>query len=468
MLWSLVSLVSAAPVTDAVRLYRGGRHLTCAERATGDHVCWGGPFVSAVPASEAGVEPSRPPCAADGDALVCGEQRHPWPTAIDDVSGTCAVGEGKVHCVGDAWRMNAGMAPGTPTDEPIHVAAFDGAAALTSGGRCILRDGAIACLDFGRLKRVDGMPPLASVRGDCGLTEDHELWCHQHHRAWHMDVGPVADFARGSGRGLIRRPDGTLASWVDRPSEIRTIDLPPSQGGPGTLYVALEHQCAIVDGRIACWGSNWHNQLGDGVGRSLHWVAPRAYEKKLRDRPMRCALEDGTVRCTGKAPWGDTVAPLPPVELHDVERLELSGFLGCAITEAKALHCFGSFDDVRLLPDEPILTDIVDVSVAYGIAALGADGTLYHWVHGENRFEAHGPLSGATRVATNGAVSCALAPDTLLCADLFGEVHVPEPDGTPEQRRGIDICIRDNELCLEGGSALISKAAEPHWVEAGW
>lgn len=463
MLWVLYAW--AAPVDDAVRIYGDGRIHTCIERRNGEHACWGGDVDRAVPADDFGWTPP-PSCRADGDVLVCGDDRFPWPTSIEQIEGSCVLGDGQVHCVGDTWRMTAGYPPGTPADRPLPVPELAGGERLL-GPLCILKDGVQHCMANGHLRQTDGLPPLADVQGRLFIGRDGQLF---DSRKRPVDVGPVRDAVMSSSN-LVRRTDGTLFTWDRGPAiDGVALDLPAaSTAGEDTLFVGMDRSCAIVDGKVACWGSDRQNQLGDGGGRALHWGEQHRDLRAGHDEPMACRRTSGKVTCTEGAPWG--VLPLPPVELDDVQQLEASSKLGCARHTDGDLTCFGRHSHGRLLPTTPVLTGIVDVSVGKnGIAALDVDGHLHVFVPWKAAFLDIGPATGATSVVSGGEVGCAIGPDTLTCGDYWGPVVVEPPDGRIEARGGVDLCIAGTQKCLEGFFLLsdLTTSMKPSWVEAAW
>lgn len=461
----VATVAIGAPVADAVRLYSADRY-TCAVRATGDHVCWGGEHDRAVPASRVGVEPPGGPCRRqDERTLVCEGTAHAWPTSIATVSGPCALGDGQVYCVGKSWRMDAGMPPGTPTDRPVHVPLFDGADALFQDGTCILREGTWGCARLGALATYEDAPRFVRISNDCAVTADDQPWCRDRTTRglgpW--PIGPVATFVGDRRQGLARRPDGQVVRWTERDGEEVPVPIPSSLDGEGSLVRGRLHECALSAGRIGCWGSDRLNERGDGGGRSLAWSSQPIGSSSIDLLP--CSLVDGRVQCEGDAPWGPR--PLPPVDIDDVAVLEVGRAFGCAITHDRDLVCFGETSAGRPA-NEPLLKDVIAVSVTNGLAALGADGTLYH--HGPERFVSHGRLPGATRVVGHASVSCAIAPDAMLCVDARGPVLIDGPHGALEVRDHRALCEKGTDRCLTG-SWLRGEpfpTTDVTWVEAGW
>ena len=461
----------AVPLDDAVRLYLDGA-FTCAVRAGGGHVCWGHRNDRAVPRAER--VPSDtvagPPCVADGRRVVCGASVHDWPTAIEQVVGTCALGDGEVHCVGDAWRFGAGMPPGTPVDRPVPVEALRGASELGATGPlgqgerlCAIVDAQRRCFDDrGHLNVDSGFPPVRTlVDRTCVITTDDELWCAGAR-------GPErvrADTTLASGR-YVRDGGGAVFLRRQDNSEI-AIDLPPMDAAEGSLVASHTHGCAIVGGRVGCWGKDDENQRGDGGGRSARWQEGLRAQAELSNARLPCAVVNGTLSCDSPAPWADPgyESAQAPLVVHDVATLSLGPEHGCVVQTTGQLRCFGRLLYARLSPDVPLLTEIVDVASVVNVAALGQDGRLHVLDLSTGSFEAHGPLEGARRVVSETQVTCAQSDRDLLCVDHNGPIALPPPPGVLESV-GEAICVQGEDLCLF--SSFEALPLDVTWVEAGW
>lgn len=464
----------AAPVDDAVRLFTVGEH-TCLERDNGEVACWGGELDRATPRSDIPSRYDGTTCRAEGQQLVCGEASWSWPTRLEKVVGHCGLGEGEVHCVGAAWRYRAGMPPGTPTDVPIRAPSMSGATDL-GPGPCILRDGDWLCLHEGQVTPRKGFPPLGALLSEsCAHDLDGTIWCGTPPREV---VKKGLDAAQSSERAIARDATGQVLSQVGRPGTSTPwtpVDVPLLQAsGPGTVVVGDHHSCALAPGgRVACWGSDADNGLGDGDGRRRRFVeAEEAIDRG--DVSLSCALTDGAVTCDGLAPWADRSnhwsPALAPLRLEGVEKLALGPGLGCAITTSADLYCFGWLGEQLLQADAPLLGGVAEVDVLYGLSALGLDGQLHRW----SEWGAHrraGSLQGAQQVlhSEESGLSCLVSDRGLMCVDDQGPVTVERPDGDLDRGPWGQICVEGTQRCLEDSIfADGSRSTEVVYVEAGW
>ncbi|CAB4892664.1 unannotated protein [freshwater metagenome] len=268
---------------------------------------------------------------------------------------------------------------------------------------------------------------------------------------------------------------------------------------PGTPAIAVasgdDHSCALMaDTTVRCWGSNWHDQLGNNsTPDSL--VPIRVFESGTT--PLSgvtaisasghhtCALLlDTTVRCWGSNANGelgdnsttDSVVPVVVTGLSGVTAISLGSEYSCALL-TDTVQCWGANGRGQLGNNSTAESHVpVDVITAPGVAlqhvtAIGAGvyhacaltdaQTVYCWgfnvvgqLGNNSTAESHVPvqvvgpggagyLSGVAAIGAGGYHSCALSVlGAIRCWGSNGEgelgdgtntdasVPVP-PGGTP-------------------------------------
>ena len=157
------------------------------------------------------------------------------------------------------------------------------------------------------------------------------------------------------------------------------------------LVAGGHHACArLVDGAIACWGSNQAGQLGRDADRAQ--LAPRrlaapgeAAEVTAGFAATCFRLDEGSRRCWGRTHAGLPGAELPPA-LASARQLVLGRLHGCALERSGEVSCWGGDhfgqlgdgrapgcgDEVRRGQQEP--SPVPGVSGATAIA-MGDTGT---------------------------------------------------------------------------------------------
>jgi alpha-tubulin suppressor-like RCC1 family protein len=133
----------------------------------------------------------------------------------------------------------------------------------------------------------------------------------------------------------------------------------PSTGlGAVTDIVAgAYHSCALRDGRVYCWGSNFYGQLGRALdagassdGNALEVPGLSDIASITAGDFFSCALaKSGTLSCWGNngdrqlgAAEPATSARPIPVGLQGIRSAAASGAAVCALDGASQLYCWGS------------------------------------------------------------------------------------------------------------------------------
>jgi alpha-tubulin suppressor-like RCC1 family protein len=186
----------------------------------------------------------------------------------------------------------------------------------------------------------------------CAVFDDGRLKCWGSNNNGQLGLGDQDD--RGDAPGEM----GDQLSAVDLGKGRRVVQV--SAGDQRT--------CAVLDdGTVKCWGYQPGGQsIGDEpgeMGDSLPALAlPSKVKRIQRGMTHVCAiLVDDTVRCWGSASWGQLgsgattaqtpSAQLPPVDLgsgRTVKDLVLGTAHSCAILDDNTLKCWGFNDDGEL------------------------------------------------------------------------------------------------------------------------
>lgn len=157
-----------------------------------------------------------------------------------------------------------------------------------------------------------------------------------------------------------------------------------------TAAVGNQHSCAVVLGKVYCWGYNLYGQLGDGGDTErvdpMPVDLPVAIEKVAGGASHTCALGAGRVWCWGNNDYGQLgngglAVSLLPVEVTGLggaaSQISLGDYHSCALVAGNAL-CWGlnvfgqlgddTYDD-RLVPT-PIALPLPPGSVSDIVAGV--------------------------------------------------------------------------------------------------
>ncbi len=283
---------------------------------------------------------------------------------------SCAVTqEGKLYCWGDNREgllggRNNPPAPNSGDNTLVWPRGIESAIEIVAGGQhsCALADDSTAvCWGDNR----HGQLGDRSTRGHqdpikvAGLDE-------------------VIALAAGKGHSCAAKRTGDVFCWGDNKSgqvsgarERKGILSPvPVPGLTGARAVAAgdSHSCAIVDsGKIRCWGSDEHGQLGDGPGDKSGAARGRvttifdAVELSLGARHSCARRRTGTIVCWGENRWGQLgngagAAQLKTLIHAPVNALKVSGAaevasgseFTCARMATGSVVCWGRNDHQQL------------------------------------------------------------------------------------------------------------------------
>ncbi|MBI5496561.1 MAG: hypothetical protein HY904_16180 [Deltaproteobacteria bacterium] len=311
---------------------------------------------------------------------------------------TCGIREGgALYCWGDNNAGQLGLGPGAATQyaEPVQVPFVGGVAEVSTGWdfTCVVStDGRLWCFGTsnevlgGRLDAPTQMPETgwsniqAAATHVCGLRGG-ELWCWGeaghvgqgdeaalqptrvgsagnwrgvtcgafHSCAWN-DVGELYCFGANAAGQLGTGPGGINAGT---PKRVPT----PDGAWQAAAMGPSESTCGLQDGRVYCWGSNEHGELGQGyAGRSAapREVGPDAGHRwtqvRAGDRHACAVDQEGGLYCWGSNDVGQLGTADMPVQHRTPvgvdggawSRVVAGEMTTCAMQRDGGWFCFGS------------------------------------------------------------------------------------------------------------------------------
>ena len=187
------------------------------------------------------------------------------------------------------------------------------------------------------------------------------------------------------------------------PTTPATTSVPTTAPPPAAYDIAAgsNHSCTLNDGKVLCWGSNLHGQLGNGEsGATAHSSVPVEAEGITDAVAVGTGMEHScAVHATGEVScWGDDSSgelgngettdsvPLPVkvIGLDDAIDVTAGHWHTCALHYTGAVSCWGSNHDGQLGNDDMGVDSAVPVSVS-GISdavSVSANGEHSCAVHG--------------------------------------------------------------------------------------
>jgi alpha-tubulin suppressor-like RCC1 family protein len=356
------------PLSDVVQIGAGANH-TCAVTAAGGVMCWGanyggqlgdGTFLNSYTATQvAGLEAGVVLVSSGG----VGGFYYYLDAASGDGAHSCVLTAlGAARCWGDNVFGQLGNGTTGGSNIPLDVSGLSsGVLAVQAGGghsfinasahSCALSSGgAVKCWGhngFGQLG--DDSTSHRSVPVDViGLpTGIQSVALGGSHSCAITAAGGVKCWGKNT-RGQLG--DSTLA---DRYTPVDVVGL-----ASGTVAVSLggEHGCAITSvGRVKCWGSNFHGQVGDNTTSTR--LTPVDVSGLVGATAIAaggshtCAIDgNGAVKCWGNNSYGQlgdntTFSRLTPTQVANLPEGAVSVAVGtehsCALTSARLVKCWG-------------------------------------------------------------------------------------------------------------------------------
>jgi hypothetical protein len=340
-------------------------------------------------------------------AVHCGDGRS--PSAEHAIDGAVSIGADRHACAvledGSlwCWGLNQFGQLGDGTSEtrerPVRVQIpFEAASVVARGSNtCVLsRDAALHCWGGSRYGEAgDGArgqrrrPPAEPILRDVtsvdigneqlvartrdgathawgwdimgavtGAPVRERAWTPVHELGDAIAVGVAGDHACALRRGGSVMCWGTIDPGDDLDSVLLDSDTPVAiEGfeGATALGVGLYGACAIVGGRVRCFGTRQGGLLGGAAGDPLGTAGAVEVPgiegaTALEVQHMAaCAVVEGGLACWGEMMHGDfrSVAPRR-IELAGAIEVELTSDFGCARRTGGAVWCFGGGIDAEM------------------------------------------------------------------------------------------------------------------------
>jgi len=364
----------ALAAADRDRKLVAGRHHTCMVNPEGQVTCWGSNERrqlghDQLPKANA---PSVVPGVADVVEVAAGDHH----TCVRDE-------EMKVHCWGGKHL------------ELQSVAELRDVMSVASGGRdacAVEHDGAVKCWNMHQstvtLDPIGGIDDALDIamgeRHACARTRKGRVSCWGSNRFGQLGdgrsrfrsaaaevqgLGSVVDIAAGKSHTCALRYDGDVLCWgwggrgqlgnginadANRPVKVQDLGAPATEIAAGDDFTCAR----LDDGRVQCWGSAEHGQLGQGVvdeeavfSRPV-WVTGVVEATALAaGQKHACAEMAGDrVVCWGANAEGQMgegprlFRPLPTKHPHleePVVALGAGSAHACAVMDAGRVRCWG-------------------------------------------------------------------------------------------------------------------------------
>lgn len=279
----VVTLKSRSPKDTVTPLsVSSGTDHTCA-LASGRVFCWGRNVNGQLGIGS--YSSSSVPVAVGG--LLSGKE----VTALS-VGGqhTCAVAEGKVYCWGDNQnaRLGIGVTGGSYTvpTAVVSTGALSGKTVtdIAAGGfhTCVIADGDAYCWGSNTYGEIGNNVSGTTVNAPTATLK--EAGALQGVTVTRIAAGSSYTCAIAGGKGYCwgkNSPSGNLGSSAPvslyaKPLAINPFGLWNTAADTVTdITAGVDHACAIVKGKVYCWGGNTNGQLGTGTAGAAQ-SAPRA------------------------------------------------------------------------------------------------------------------------------------------------------------------------------------------------
>lgn len=236
------------------------------------------------------------------------------------------------------------------------------------------------------------------------VTDLKKIVLGQHHGCGITHTGTLRCFGN-NGNGQLGTEQRVPRSFAD-------YALTVISAGVTDVAIGNEHTCAVVDGKLFCWGSNAHGQLGTGkVGSDIM-------------TPTIASAVSGGVTAVA-AGWGTTCVILAP-----------NGALQCWGRNDQGQVGSGSEEKMVLQPVTVIPSGVKAVAIGGQHACAVVDGGLQCWgslLFRDDFNSFRNPMSiipagrGVTAVAA-ALHTCVIVKDSLQCwgRNFHNQVGVPE------------------------------------------
>lgn len=411
---SVAEIAEVPRIADARAIAAGDRHV-CALVATGDVYCWGKNDrgqLGDVALGDRGAPPASPvvqratwisargdtTCAVAEGRVICWGRRlgaadgaaPARPTPVPRLQNVSAVAVGARHaCALDAlgrvgcWGTDAAGALVAPRPDAVYVEIAAGRDVTC--GRRRGTGGAVECWGENAVRRpVSGARSLAlgPDHGCVARARDVACWgdndegqvlgslSRERPPSRVADLDDAIDVQTHSGGRCALRRNGEVVCWgrldpvpwsdavePSEPPRWRVAFTPQKRNGVrGATALAMgeDHGCAhVAEGRLACWGSNEHGELGipgATILRDAREVPSIAGARAVCATDGETAIIDatGAVQCVGRCGEGEWTTR----EWHAVSgitgavEIGCGGRFSCARTDNGEVWCWG--EDLRV------------------------------------------------------------------------------------------------------------------------
>lgn len=234
--------------------------------------------------------------------------------------------------------------------------------------------------------------------------------------------------------------DGRAGGWSTTPAPVLGLD-----GGVTAVAAGKNHTCAVINGGLKCWGSNGSGQLGtDSDPGQLYptpmdvFTAGGGVTAVAAGDSHTCAVVNGKVQCwgfnsNGQLGTGDQINSPTPVSVAGISEIVVGVAAGkshtCALLDTGGVQCWGHNGDGQL-GDNSFNESWVPVTVYRYTFTVPPDPI---------------PLSGALAITAGGAHTCAATSSGAYCwgANGLGQLGVGStenyPFGRPVSTPGTDM-----------------------------
>jgi alpha-tubulin suppressor-like RCC1 family protein len=446
-------------------------------------------------------------CWGDNTALDLGQPlsvtTQAVPSVVAGTEGALALAVGHRHaCALDAsgsvvcWGRNRdgqlGPATGSASATPQMIPSLGAVTALGASGResCAIEQlGDVRCWGANESGELgDGTYNSTSTPGAAA-------------------VAGAAEVHAGAYGACARLLDGTVQCWgsLDAGDGQLVISSNPRAAmvtGAVAMSVKFNHTCISTGDHLLCWGSNQEGELGRGV-RSItpSPVAvslPGSVSAAAVAAQRACAVVGGRLFCWGQGGLGkgDANGSVAPIETAtavlgtSVVGVSLSSYnTGCAWTAAGKAYCWGNNSQGQLgtgttssyeSTPQPVMLIAQVAQMAQGdnhTCAVTSNGPLFCWGGNDSYQLGDGTnvsraqpqqvpnINNVQKVVAGSTYTCAIGGSTLKCwgANYAGQLG----DGTTTSRAmGIqpaipsgggvlDVAIGRDDTCAVTGAGLV-------------
>jgi alpha-tubulin suppressor-like RCC1 family protein len=362
----------------------------------------------------------------------------------------------------------------------VPLAACGGATPTCAQGACVCTDGAMTC--------ADATTPQVCTGG----VQVAQAACPPNTPACQQGACACAEGALScAGNTPQLCAAGVLLPQAACPT--RTLCALGDCVVPQTFSAGSQSTCAVLGGKVECWGDNSNGQLGDGT------YSPHALPTELpffqgvsvlhvgTSGEHSCAVEaDGTVLCWGYNGYGQLgdgtttshTAPVAAAGVTSAVEVAVGDYSTCALRSDGTVLCWGSNSNGQL-GNNTLVSSSVPVAVPHltQVTQVQAGGSDYcavkqdHsvWCWGYSYFGQTGsltnpqlvptPVAGleATEVALGLQTSCALSTDAgevdcwgygqqgqLGISPALFQQPVPQPVGL---RDAVAVAVGTSHVC---------------------